>query len=61
MPPQGFMEHGVQVVQAWQMILGNCLTAANLMDFLVEAILIDVQRNWRLQLSPKEYHIRFST
>jgi hypothetical protein len=39
------MEHGVQVVQAWQMILGNCLTAANLMDFLVEAILIDVQRN----------------
>ena len=41
-PPQGLLEHCVQVGQPWQVFLGDCLVAADLSDLLVQAILIDV-------------------
>ena len=40
MPPQGLLEHGVQVGQPWQVFLGDRLVATDLSDFLVEAILM---------------------
>ena len=40
MPPQGLMEHRIQVRQLWQVILGNYLITADLLDFLVKAILM---------------------
>jgi hypothetical protein len=43
MPPQGLVEHSIQVNQPWQVILSDCLVATDFLDFLENAILVPKQ------------------